>query len=103
MPRSYPVAPDRAHDADFLRKPDVFAVHLHVQSNAPAPTSGLRRTHRWKSLLTSSAKLPLNKFILIQYLTVNFFHLKYPRSSKVAFKFPIDLLPFIELQLEQSN
>ena len=39
--------------ADFLRKPDVFAVRLHVQRNTPVPTSGLRRTHRWKSLLTS--------------------------------------------------
>ena len=25
MPRSYPVAPDRAHAADFLRKADIFA------------------------------------------------------------------------------
>ena len=39
--------------ADFLRKPDVFAVRLHVQRNTPAPTSGLRRTHCWKSFLTS--------------------------------------------------
>ena len=39
--------------ADFRRKPDVFAVRLHVQRNTPAPTSGLRQTHRWKSFLTS--------------------------------------------------
>ena len=39
MPRSYPVAPDRAHDADPnpAKTLTVFAVHLHVQSNAPAP------------------------------------------------------------------
>ena len=39
--------------ANFLRKPDVFAVRLHVQRNTPAPTSGLCQTHRWKSFLTS--------------------------------------------------